>query len=400
MKIPFTILLLVSLSIQSQAQVINTPNKYIFVGYPDRIQTLDSLIKSSPSLALNKEDYEGAFQTALNAGEQADSLIQIVALHFFSDIAFGNTVPQLQYEGAKFNKPVYDVKGLIQAYTQQNKLATLPRYFLNNSREVRIILDSLHFYKDSAHLNNNKVELLEKAANEFRWVSAIKRNNRIVLVNIPSATLKAYDSNKLIMSMRVVVGKSWTQTNTLSSVVKQVVLNPYWYVPVSIIKKEMIPKFKKDPAYFSKHNYTVIDGSGKTVDLSNVNTSSYSENNFPFLIRQATGASNSLGLLKIEFDSPADIYLHDSPEKQLFKNTSRFYSHGCVRLQKPIDLGKWLLRDNTKEIDSFDFIHPEKYTKPQYISVKIPTQVIIWYSLVDFDKKGALNFFKNIYNIK
>jgi lipoprotein-anchoring transpeptidase ErfK/SrfK len=400
MRIIFTILLLVSLSIPSHAQVENSSNKTLFVGYPERIQILDSLIKSSPALGLNKVDYADAFQKAINGGDQADSLIQKVAYHFFNDLAYGNSVPKLQYEGANLDMNAYDVNGLIQEYVQQNKLASLPAYFLSNSKEVALILDSLHFYKDPAHLNNNKAVLLEKAANEFRWVSAIKRNNRIILVNIPSATLNAYDSNKLIMSMRVVVGKSWTQTNTLSSVVKQVVLNPYWHVPGSIIRNEMIPKFKSDPAYFSKHNYTVLDGAGKAVDLSTVNTSGYSESNFPFSIRQGTGAYNSLGLLKVEFDSPSAIYLHDSPEKQLFKNASRFYSHGCVRMEKPIDMGKWLLQDNTKEIDSFDFKHPEKYSKPKYITVKIPTQVIIWYSLVDFDNKGALKFFKNIYNKK
>jgi murein L,D-transpeptidase YcbB/YkuD len=292
------------------------------------------------------------------------------------------------------------VPALVNSYTTQNTLATLPTYFLSNSLEVATILDSLHYYQDSAHLNKDKVALLVKAANEFRWLSAIKRNNRIILVNIPNAQLNAYDSNKLVMSMRVVVGKSWSQTTTLSSLVKRIVLNPYWHVPGSIIKNEMIPKFKNDQTYFSKHNYTVIDGAGKAVDLSTVDASGYSTSNFPFSIRQGTGANNSLGLLKIEFDSPSAIYLHDSPQKSLFKNASRFNSHGCVRLEKPVDVGKWLLQDDTKEIDKFDFKNPGKYSKPQYVKVNIPTQVIIWYTLVDFDSEGVLKFYKNIYNKK
>jgi len=400
MRILFTILLLVSLSMKSHAQEVDNTSKFIFVGYPERIQVLDSLINTAHFFALNKVDYQEAFQKAINAGAQSDSLIQKLATRFFNDLAYGNRIPKLQYEGTKFNLNTYDVPALVNSYTTQNTLITLPTYFLSNSLEVATILDSLHYYQDSAHLNKDKVALLVKAANEFRWLSAIKRNNRIILVNIPNAQLNAYDSNKLVMSMRVVVGKSWSQTTTLSSLVKRIVLNPYWHVPGSIIKNEMIPKFKNDQTYFSKHNYTVIDGAGKAVDLSTVDASGYSTSNFPFSIRQGTGANNSLGLLKIEFDSPSAIYLHDSPQKSLFKNASRFNSHGCVRLEKPVDVGKWLLQDDTKEIDKFDFKNPGKYSKPQYVKVNIPTQVIIWYTLVDFDSEGVLKFYKNIYNKK
>lgn len=400
MRILFTILLLVSLSMQSHAQEQDTNQKSIFVGNPNQMHALDSLIQNANNFALNKADYQEAFQKAVNAGDQADSLLQKVANHFFNDLAYGNRIPKLQYEGAKFNMSAYDIPTLVNTYAVQNNLAALPNYIIGQSKEVATILDSLHYYSDPLHLNKDKVALLEKAANEFRWLSVIKQNNRIILVNIPSAIFKAYDSNRLIMSMRVVVGKSWTQTNTLSSLVKRVVLNPYWHVPGSIIRNEMIPKFKNDQAYFSKHNYTVLDAAGKSVDLSKVDASAYSTSNFPFSIRQGTGSGNSLGLLKVEFDSPSAIYLHDSPEKKLFKNDSRFYSHGCVRLEKPIDVGKWLLQDDTKQIDSFDFKNPGKYSKPQYVKVNIPTQVIIWYTLVDFDNEGALKFYKNIYNKK
>lgn len=400
MRKVYTILLLVSLSMQSHAQADTILNHTIFIGHSDRLQSFDSLIHAAPSLALNTTDYQDAFNKALSAGTSADSLLQKLAIRFFTHLAYGNRVPELQYEGAKFTKKAYDIPALFQLYANENTLAALANYITANSKEVGIILDTLHYYKDPSHLNIDKVALLEKAANEFRWISAIKNTNRFIIVNIAAAQLNAYDSNKLVMNMRVVVGKSWTQTTTLSSVVKQVVLNPYWHVPGSIIKNEMIPKFKTDPAYFSKHNYTVLDGQGKAVDLSTADASAYSTTNFPFSIRQGTGAYNSLGLLKIEFDSPSAIYLHDSPEKKLFKNASRFNSHGCVRLEKPIEIGKWLLTGNSKEIDSFDFSHPEKYSKPQYVQVKVPTQVIIWYSLVDFDNKGILKFYKNIYNKK
>ena len=124
---------------------------------------------SNHFFALNKVDYQEAFQKAINAGAQSDSLIQKLATRFFNDLAYGNRIPKLQYEGTKFNLNTYDVPALVNSYTTQNTLATLPTYFLSNSLEVATILDSLHYYQDSAHLNKDKVALLVKAANEFRW---------------------------------------------------------------------------------------------------------------------------------------------------------------------------------------------------------------------------------------
>ena len=220
----------------------------------------------------------------------------------------------------------------------------------------------------------------------------------LLLVNIPSALLKAYDSNKLIMSMRVIVGKSTTPTNTLSAQINRVILNPYWMVPKSIIKNEMFDKYKADKDYFFKNGYTLINEKYKTVDPCTLDITKYSKDNFPFMVRQGTGLDNSLGLLKIEFDSPSSIYLHDTPQKSLFKNFKRFYSHGCVRMERPVDIGNWLLQNNRISIDTFDFKQPTKYSVPRPIAVTIKTQVIIWYSLIDFDYKGDLKFYQNVYN--
>ena len=272
-------------------------------------------------------------------------------------------------------------------------------YFTKSSKEVGLILDSLKMNQRKAKPNLEKIQILQKAANEYRWLTAIRKTNRFILVNIPSAQLKAYDSNKLILSMRVIVGKAKTQTNTLSSQINKVVLNPYWMVPKSIIQNEMFAKFKEDKNYFTKNGFTVINSEYVNVDPITIDIKKYSKDNFPFIVRQGTGFDNSLGLLKIEFDSPSAIYLHDTPEKDLFTNANRFYSHGCIRMEKPIDIGKWLLQNNRIAIDTFDFNQPEKYNKPRPIPVTIPTQVLIWYSLIDFDKKGALKFYKNIYSI-
>jgi lipoprotein-anchoring transpeptidase ErfK/SrfK len=396
-----TILMLLLLAIGNKAfSQTDSLSTSIFVGYPDRIKTLDSLIQNAKTLALTTNDYQDAYTKALNAGVNADFLLLKVANQFFKNLAYGNKAPKLEFEGAHYNPGVYNVSSLVTEYANNNNLAGLVNYFTQSSKEVATILDTLNFYQNAEKPNTAKIQLLYKAANDYRWLSAIRQNNRIIIVNIPSAQLNAYDSNKLAMSMRVVLGRPGTKTTTLSSDVKKVVLNPYWHVPGSIIRNEMIPKFKNDKAYFAKNNYTILNAQDKVVDVSTIDVNTITAGNFPYTVRQGSGASNSLGLLKVEFDSPSAIYLHDSPQKSLFKNASRFYSHGCVRMEKPIDMGKWLLVNNSKEIDNFDFKKPGKYKGPKPQKVVVPTKVIIWYSLVDFDNNGQLKFYKNIYNKK
>lgn len=385
---------LILLNISAKAQSIASP---VFVGHPDRIKTLDSLIEHAGSWALKKGDYATAYTAALKEGTKQDSLLTLVAIHFFSHLAYGNHAPNLQYEGVRFKMNAYNVPELVNQYATQKTLAQLATYFSNSSKEVATILKTLKVYQDSSRKMNAKIDLLIKAASDYRWLNAIKQENRIILVNIPSAQLWTFDHNKMVLSMRVILGKLATPTNTLSSPVDKITINPYWMVPKSIATKEMLPKILKDKNYFEDNHLQVLNANYKVVAPNKIDWEVYSEDNFPFTIRQGTGCDNSLGLLKVEFDSPFGIYLHDTPEKALFGNINRFYSHGCMRMEKPIDMGKWLLQNNAKAIDTIDFNKCYKDPSPKSIPVTLSTQIIVWYSLVDFDNNGNLKFYKNIY---
>lgn len=410
MRLIFTIIVSILLiaNTKTNAQVDTHSKPLLFIGHPSRISTLDSLIKSAPSLALNSKDYyyhlksnSVADSLVLSDIENQlinDSIIISAANHFFYDLAYGNSIPKLDYDGIKFKMNINEVTFRVNKYANQEALSDLVKFYTRSNKEVSIILDTLKFYQANNPTNAVKIKILQNAANDFRWLNAFKKSNKFILVNIPSAQLKAYDSNKLMMAMRVIVGKSSTPTNTLASKINKVILNPYWMVPKSIIKNEMFDKYKADRDYFFKNGYTLINEKYKTVDPCNLDITKYSKDNFPFMVRQGTGLDNSLGLLKIEFESPSSIYLHDTPQKELFKNAKRFYSHGCIRMERPIDIGNWLLQNNRIAIDTFDFKQPSKYTIPRPIPVTISTQVIIWYSLIDFDSKGVLRFYQNVYN--
>ena len=388
------LLLLLLFCISSNAQV---PKQPLFAGHPDRIKTLDSLIENAASLALNKADYKHSLELAINAGTKSDSMITAVAVHFFSHLAYGNQPINLQYEGVRFKPTIYNVPALVNDYVAHKSLNKLVGYFTNASKQVASILASLKTYRDSTKKYGSKIELLEKAASDYRWLNAIMQENRIILVNIPSTQLRAYDFGKQVLNMKVIVGKLSTPTSTLSSPINKITINPYWMVPKSIATKEMLPKIIQDISYLETYHLQVLNTNYKVVNPNTINWESYSEENFPFTIRQGTGCDNSLGVLKVEFDSPFGIYLHDTPEKALFANANRFYSHGCMRMEKPIEMGKWLLQNNTKAIDTIDFNKCYKDPAPKSIPVTLSTKLIVWYSLVDFDNNGNLKFYKNIY---
>jgi murein L,D-transpeptidase YcbB/YkuD len=237
-----------------------------------------------------------------------------------------------------------------------------------------------------------------RAANDYRWLNAVRSKQRIVLVNIPSAQLKVYEGPKTTLQMKIILGKASTPTKTLSTYIQQVTINPYWTVPKSIIVNEMIPKIQKDIQYLSNNRLAVLNENYKVMDPQKINWDSIDLVNFPYIIRQATGCENALGILKLEFENPFSMYLHDTPEKQLFKNKNRFLSHGCMRMEKPIEMGRLLLANNLKAIDTLDLTKCDLNLQPIFIPVTIRTPLIVWYSQVDFDSNNNLLFYKNVYN--
>ncbi len=405
-KLMLVVLLLSQDDANAQTTVVN--NNLIWMSNPQRIIELNSLILSSSKWALNKNDYKLSYlneiitqQTILvskSDSVKSDSIINTIALHFFKELAYGNQAPVLQYQGVNIKLTAYNIPVLLSDYINHKSLGQLVDYFNTQSTEVFTILKTLEVYLDSLPSKEFKVKLLNKAANEYRWLNAIKQNKNIVLVNIPSAQLRTYQGNNAVLFMKVIVGKKSTPTNTLSSPIYQVTVNPYWVVPKSIATKEMLPKLKIDNDYIDRNHLQVLNKNYKVVQPSSINWGNYDVNNFPFTIRQSTGCDNSLGIIKVEFDSPFGIYLHDTQEKGLFSTRNRFYSHGCMRMEKPLEMGKWLFKNNPIALDSIDLT--KCYNKPKPISIPVTNNaiMIVWYSLIDFDEKGNLHFYKNIYN--
>jgi murein L,D-transpeptidase YcbB/YkuD len=277
-------------------------------------------------------------------------------------------------------------------------LLKLVQYLNTNSFEVSKLLATLKVYQDSSKKNNTRIIQLVRAINDYRWLRAVSETQRVVLVNIPSAQLRVYEREKTLLAMKLVLGKARTPSKTFSTLIQKITINPYWVVPSSIAINEMLPKLKRDNGYIDRNHLQVLNSNYKVINAGNINWDSYDASNFPFTIRQSTGCDNSLGIIKLEFDSPFGVYLHDTPEKSLFSYNSRFYSHGCMRMEKPIEMAKLLMQKNSLALDTIDLEACAK--RPDPITITVPEQMplIVWYNLIDFDDTGAVKFYKDVYH--
>ncbi len=180
-----------------------------------------------------------------------------------------------------------------------------------------------------------------------RWVPRQPEGDYIA-ANIPEFIMHVYEKDSLVWNCNVVVGNNANQTVIFNGDLKYVVLSPYWNIPSSIIKKEILPACKKNSSYIASHNMEVVDTKGNAIDVHQINWNQYTGKNFPYIIRQKPEKNNSRGLAKFLFPNEYSIYLHDTPAKSLFNESKRNFSHGCIRVNEPEKLADFLLRNDAQ----------------------------------------------------
>ncbi|HEY8580787.1 MAG TPA: L,D-transpeptidase family protein, partial [Beijerinckiaceae bacterium] len=209
----------------------------------------------------------------------------------------------------------------------------------------------------------------------WRWLPRDLGETRIE-VNIPEFQVRLTRDGKLAHSARVIVGKPETQTPVFSDEMQYLVINPYWNVPPSIIRKEMLPAYAKDPTYFARRGYEVIQRKGQII------------------VRQPPGERNALGHIKFMFPNDHAVYLHDTPNRSLFRNDRRAYSHGCVRVDQPFQLAEAILPPDWSEQRLRRMIG-----RGGERSVQLPTRIPIHlqYFTAFVDQGGKMQLREDIY---
>ena len=241
-----------------------------------------------------------------------------------------------------------------------------------------------HGYKETGALNASLVNKMNQPIGDIiqqmlinmeriRWLPAEPATDYL-LVNIPEFRLHVYENGQYKWNMNVVTGSVANNTVIFSGRLKYIVFSPYWNVPASILKKEVLPGIKRNKNYLANHNMEWNNGA----------------------VRQKPGPKNSLGLVKFLFPNSYSIYFHDTPSKSLFDEPKRAFSHGCIRLAEPQKLAEYLLR-NDPSWNSEKISKAMHAGKEKYVTVKEDIPVIIGYFTAWVDRQGRLNLREDIY---
>jgi L,D-transpeptidase YcbB len=230
-----------------------------------------------------------------------------------------------------------------------------------------------------------------------------KMPQKYIWVNLPAYNLKVWQSDSMVMESKVICGKPATPTPLITSAISDIVIYPTWTVPSSIIAKEMLPGLKRNPGYLARKGLNLLNNKGELVDPSSIDWSKYKKG-IPYRIQQGSGDDNALGVIKFNFSNPFAVYLHDTNQRYLFKNSSRSLSHGCVRVQDWQKLAFYIVRNDSllsRQPDSLKYNsdsvrHWIAQKEKRRIDVKNQVPLYIRYFSCEL-VNGSIKFYDDIY---
>lgn len=230
-----------------------------------------------------------------------------------------------------------------------------------------------------------------------RWVLP-GLSDEFLLVNLPAFKAYLIRGGKNVWESRTQVGDEAKQTPTFRADMKTIVLNPDWTVPPMILREEVLVGMRKDRNYLAEKRLVVFDKDNHEIDPSSIDWNHATPESFAYTIRQAAGNDNALGRVKFLFPNPYSIYLHDTPSKTLFDAERRTFSHGCIRLEKPLELAERLLAGQDGwNSDKINEVLGEG--KTQYVNLEHPLPVLIVYWTVSVGASGEIRYMQDFYGL-
>ncbi len=241
---------------------------------------------------------------------------------------------------------------------------------------------------------DDRIDQIKVNMERWRWLPQ-EFSNYYVQVNIANFSVDVYKDGQLKRQHKAIVGKNYRRTPVFSSKISYLVLNPTWTVPPGIINGDVIPGVKKDLSYLKKKNLTVLDNKGIVLDPNKVDWNSSIVKSYTY--RQPAGPDNSLGAVKFMFPNQYNVYLHDTPHRDLFEQTERSFSSGCIRVQNPLLLAEFFLNDSTnwnagkiqKQVQSNETLT---------IPLKEQPDIYILYWTTWTNDEGVIQFRNDLYN--
>ena len=274
------------------------------------------------------------------------------------------------------------MQGAVQRFQQAHGLAIDGEVGDGTKRELNIPVE-------------RRLQSVIVAMERERWINR-PRGARHVWVNLTDFTASIVDNDVVTFQTRSVIGANDPDRRSpeFSDVMEFMVINPSWYVPRSIITKEYLPQLQRNPN--AVRHLEITDSRGRQVNRATVDFTTFNERNFPFSMRQPPSRGNALGLVKFMFPNRYNIYLHDTPAKNLFSRETRAYSHGCIRLNDPFDFAYSLLARQTSDPEGF-FQTRLATNRESRVDLNDPVPVHIVYRTAFTSATGDLHFRRDVY---
>nr|WP_294874408.1 L,D-transpeptidase family protein [uncultured Pedobacter sp.] len=353
-----------------------------------RIKKLLDNYNDKDSRRKEREVYRDAMELELVI---ADAMIK-----YSNALQFGITDPARVYANYSTQTLRPDSMSITQVFEVRN-IKTYLDSIQPKDKQYLALQKALKSEKESVPESDSIYRTLMVNLERLRW-----RNkpvaDKYVLVNIPEFMLSVVDSGKVVLRMKVCVGEKEVNKETpqLSSMIYSVQVNPVWNIPQSIASNEIITYAKRNRYYFANNDINVyrngkLVGDPEAIDWKSEETGSYS-------FKQQPGEQNPLGRIKFLFNNESSVYLHDTPTQSPFKQSIRAVSHGCVRVEQPLNLAYTLFGKGQK-FDQIKKAMANGYPRAKYIGLPLQVPVWITYYTAWADKKGVVHFYKDIYGL-
>jgi hypothetical protein len=340
------------------------------------------------------------FDSVILAHGPADTNYRFMAQHFFHfcDTAFLD---------AETFSLVTEKENSENAFSGMRKALVSKKYITEQADSLAVREALRQFQKNNGLTSDGKLgEATAKALSESSLARSLRgaialdhlRQRKDTLVkyiriNIPSFELSYFANDSLKSHHRIIVGKVTNQTPTLTSKINRIVCYPFWKVPSSIARKEVLPALKANRNYLARNHMKIFKAKEVEVNPDKINWKKIRVNTFPYSVIQQPGSDNSLGIIKFEFPNPYSVYVHDTPSKSLFNQTYRSYSHGCMRCERPVELAKVMLhydslgkKSNPITGDSLDSLLSLHINHPLRLLSSVP--IFVEYQTVVANRQG------------
>ena len=354
-----------------------------------------------PGLQALRDSFARPATASLRAGQQARLEVYLSdgVLRFMRDLRRGRLHPYTigaaeKAAGAAGQPAALLRNGLLRNAVPATMVAGQPQ-----NREYRDLQQALARWLASPDSLAKSLPRYQQAAlnlERWRW-EAFAPDSDYVLINVPAYELQVVAAGVVERRHRVIVGKPGTTTPTLSSSIRYFTLAPGWHVPHSIATKEMLPRIKQDVHYLERNNLAIYNDHGKQLDAARIDWKTVTAQRFSYTIRQSAGCDNALGNIVFRFANPYSVYMHDTPLRQLFNRPVRALSHGCIRLEHPMQLAAYLLsreRGNRARLPTED--ECARSPRARDIRLRRPLALYVRYATCTAEN-GRLKFMADIY---